>query len=402
MSTKEKVILFLLAALNFTHILDFMIMMPLGNHLMPHFKIDAKAFAVLVSSYSYAAAPTSFLAAFFADSFDRKKFLLFGFIGFAIATFCCGMAPTYGILLAARIVAGLFGGIIGAQVIAIVSDMFTYERRGQAMGAVMSSFAVASSFGVPAALFLANKISWHAPFLVVAGVGFALLPLLYKYVPNMQAHIHNNEKATFASKLALMTDTFKNTVQRRALLFSGLMMFSHFIIIPFINPYMEFNLGYNKELTPLIYLFGGISALVASFFIGKLADKVGKLKVFVVCLLISLPLMLLITNLARVPYVYVLATFAIWFFVATGRGISAQAMVSSVVTPEHRGAFQSFNSCLQQLGTGTAAFLAGYIVKTNPNKSIQHYNWLGFIGTTAMVITLILAVNLFRNLKVKN
>jgi MFS transporter, DHA1 family, inner membrane transport protein len=402
MTKNERLILFLLAALNFTHILDFMIMMPLGNHLMPHFGIDAKAFAVLVSSYSYAAAPTSFAAAFFADSFDRKQFLLFGYVGFLIATLCCGIAPNYGVLLAARTVAGLFGGIIGAQVIAIISDLFTYERRGRAMGAVMSSFAVASTFGVPAALFLANKFSWHMPFLVVAGLGFALLPLLYRYVPSMRAHIKVGQKVTFSSKFALITEAVTNTTQRRALLFSGLMMFSHFIIIPFINPYMEFNLGYHKDLTPLIYLCGGASALVAAFFIGKLADKTGKLKIFTICLVISLPLMLLITNLVRVPYVLVLFTFAVWFFVATGRGITAQAMVSSVVTPEHRGSFQSFNSCMQQLGTGTAAFLAGFIVKTNADKSITNYNWLGYIGTVAMVVTLIIAINLFRKLKVKN
>ncbi len=393
MTNKEKVIVVLLAALNFTHILDFMIMMPLGNHLMPFFKISTQEFSFLVASYTISAFVSSFLAAFFVDNFDRKRVLLFGYIGFLLATLACGIAPSFWFLLIMRVIAGLFGGIIGAQVIAIISDLFTYERRGAAMGAVMSSFALASTFGVPAALYLANAISWHAPFIAVAIMGFVLLPMLMRFVPKMNKHLADFDANR--SKLELIGAIAKNAGNIQALMFSGLIMFAHFIIIPFINPYMEFNLGYKKELTPLIYLSGGLAAFVAAIFLGKLSDKMGKLKIFTICLLISLPLMLIITNLIRIPYGIVLVFFAMWFFVATGRGITAQAMVSNIVQPEYRGAFQSLNSSMQQLGSGLAALVAGQVVSSNAQHQIIGYPWLGMIGVFVMLFTLWLGRKLF-------
>src|SRR4026209_1263310 len=182
MTRKEKIIILLLAGVNFTHILDFMIMMPLGNYLMPFFHITPKQFSVLVGSYPITAFVSGFSAAFFVDRFDRKKVLVFGFIGFLIGTLACGLAPSFGLLLAARILTGLFGGLIGAQVLSIVADLFGYERRGAATGAVMSSFAIASTIGVPFALYLSNLFSWHAPFLLIAGLGVFLTPFLIKYI----------------------------------------------------------------------------------------------------------------------------------------------------------------------------------------------------------------------------
>src|SRR5688500_14705426 len=191
MSRQEKILLFLLAAINFTHILDFMIIMPLGNYLMPYFHISTAKFSFIVSAYSYAAFVSGIIAAFVIDRFDRKKSLLFGYIGFIIGTLLCGLAPDYKFLIAARILAGLFGGLIGAQVLSIVADSFTYERRGQAMGYLMAAFSVASVLGVPISLYLANLISWHAPFILVAGMGAFLIPLTYKYLPPMTAHMVN-------------------------------------------------------------------------------------------------------------------------------------------------------------------------------------------------------------------
>ncbi len=395
MSKNERIILFLLAALNFTNILDFMIMMPLGNYLMPYFNITPQQFSLLVASYTLSASISGFCAAFFVDGFDRKKVLLFAYTGFLVATFACGFAPTYIFLLLARVVAGLFGGLIGAQVISIVSDLFTYERRGRAMGAIMSSFAVASTVGIPLALYLANLISWHAPFIFIAGFGLLLIPFLIKFIPAMNQHL-----ATVKQKPKINTDSFfavfKDKHQYQALIFSGMMMFAHFIIIPFINPYMEFNLGYSKKLTPLIYLVGGIAAFVSANYLGRLSDKIGKLKIFTICLLFSLPMMFLITNLFTIPYWIVLVLFGLWFTVATGRGVTAQAMVSNVVKPEHRGSFQSFNSSMQQLGSGLAALVSGFIITKNADESIANYPWLGYIGIIAMIITLFIARKNFK------
>ncbi len=389
MTKKERVILFLLAALNFTHILDFMIMMPLGNYLMPYFKISPQQFSFLVASYTFSASASGFAAIFFVDGFDRKRLLITAYSGFLIATLACGLAPDYKFLLLARIIAGLFGGMIGAQVISIIADLFLYEVRGRAMGAVMSAFAVASTVGIPLGLYLSNLISWHAPFILIASMGTLLIPLLIYYLPAMNAHLANGVR----QKISI--DGFKGVLkdkkQYTALIFSSLMMFAHFVIIPFINPFLEFNLGYSKKLTPLIYLVGGIAAFASSNYLGRLSDKKGKLKIFSICLLLSLPLMAVITNLVTIPYWIVLVLFGLWFSVATGRGVTAQAMISNVVKPEHRGSFQSFNSSMQQMGSGLAALTAGFVVTKNANGSIAHYAWLGILGIAAMLVTYFIA-----------
>ncbi|HVE61500.1 MAG TPA: MFS transporter, partial [Chitinophagaceae bacterium] len=285
MNRKEKIILFLLASINFTHILDFMIMMPLGNYLMPYFQISPRQFTLLVAAYTLSAGVSGFVAAFFVDRYDRKKILLVGYIGFLLGTIACGFAPSYHLLLVARLIAGVFGGLIGAQVLSIVSDVFTYERRGAAMGAVMSSFSIASTIGVPFALYLSNIFSWHAPFLLVGFLGIVLIPFISKYVPAMDAHIL--EKDEDVRKFDVIKTVWQNPTQRMALLFSGLIMMGHFLIIPFINPYLEFNNGYSKTQTPMVYLVGGIAAFFAANILGKISDRLGKLKVFTICILLS-------------------------------------------------------------------------------------------------------------------
>lgn len=393
MTKKERIIIFLLATLNFTHILDFMIMMPLGNYLMPFFRISPQQFSMLVASYTLAASVSGFCAAFFIDGYDRKKVLLLAFSGFLVATMACGFAPTYSFLLAARLIAGVFGGLIGAQVISIVSDLFVYERRGRAMGAVMSAFAIASTVGIPLALYVSNLISWHAPFIGIATLGFLLIPFIMIYMPAMNAHLVQGHKASM--NLHGFKSVFSDPNQIKALLFTGFVMFGHFIIVPFINPFLEFNLGYSKKLTPLIYLVGGVAAFFSANWLGRLSDKVGKLRIFRICLFLSLPMVILITNLVPISYWIVLVLFAAWFTVATGRGVTSQAMVSNVPDIRHRGSFQNFNSSIQQAGTGLASLLAGFVVVQGDGGKIMNYFWLGIISVFALLIALALAQIVF-------
>jgi MFS transporter, DHA1 family, inner membrane transport protein len=393
MNSKERLILLLLAALNFTHILDFMILMPLGNYLMPYFKISPQQFAVLVSAYTISAAASGFAAAFFVDNFDRKKILIAAYIGFLMGTLACGLAPSFSLLMIARIITGLFGGLIGAQVLSIVADTFPYERRGQAMGAIMSAFAVASTFGVPFALYLANLSSWHAPFLLVGGLGFVLVPFLMRLIPPMTGHLANHKKE---DKIAVLTNILKNKNQYAALFFSGLIMFGHFLIIPFINPYMEFNMGYSKNHTPLVYLVGGIASFFSANILGRFADKYGKLTIFTICVLGAVPFVLILTNMPIAPFFLILLFFGIWFSMSTGRGVTAQAMVSQVVQTEHRGSFQSFNSSMQQLGSGLASLAAGFIVVKGDKGEILHYDWVGFLSIAVLLFSLFLGRRIFR------
>jgi MFS transporter, DHA1 family, inner membrane transport protein len=395
MNRNERILLFLLASINFTHILDFMIIMPLGNYLMPYFHISTQQFSLIVSAYSYAAFTSGIIAAFIIDNFDRKKSLLFGYSGFIVGTLLCGLAPDYKFLIAARIMAGLFGGLIGAQVLSIVADTFSYERRGRAMGYLMAAFSVASVLGVPLSLYVANIISWHAPFILVAIMGFLLIPFIVKFVPPMKGHITANENRKPAEAFLIIFSR-KNALLAIAL--SSLMVFGHFLIVPFINPFMEFNVGFTKNQIPLTYVVGGFATLFSAPFFGKLADRVGKLKVFVICSVLSLPFVYFITNMPAIAFYYVLIATGIWFVVANGRMIAAQAMVSNVIEPQYRGSFMSVNSSLQQLFVGSASFMAGLIVSNDPvTKKIFYYDWVGYLSIAILAFCIFLGYALKRS-----
>ncbi len=398
MSKQERIILFLLAALNFTHILDFMIMMPLNNYLVPALKITAFQFSTLVASYSVSAFFSGLAIAMFIDRFDRKRSLIIAYCGFLLGTLACGVASTYGLLLGARVFAGLFGGIIGAQVLSIVADLFTYERRGQAMGAVMGAFAAASILGVPLSLYLTNffKFDWHVPFLFIGFLGVVFVPLIIRYIPSMTGHIRAKEEKQHLFH-ALIT-VCKVPEQRQALVFSCLLMMGHFLIIPFINPYLEFNKGFSKDFTPMIYLVGGTASLAAAILLGKYADKVGKLPVFSWSVFLSLFMVLIITAMPNVHFSVVLAFFAFWFVVATGRAITAQAMISEVVEANQRGSFMSVNGSVQQLGSGIAALSAGAIVVTEKTGKIHHYHYVGYLSIAVLVGSLVLGRMIFRRI----
>ncbi|KHJ36709.1 purine efflux pump PbuE [Pedobacter glucosidilyticus] len=387
MNSRERVILLLLAALNFTHILDFMIMMPLGNYLMPYFNISSQQFSMLVAAYTFSAGISGFLAAFFVDKYDRKQVLILAYIGFLIGTFCCAISPTYSLLLISRVVAGIFGGLIGAQVLSIVADLIPYERRGTAMGVIMAAFSVASVFGVPFSLYLANIFNWHGPFFFVAGLGIILIPFLIKYLPQMDTHIKlaGGEKV---SPLRLIKDIAQDKNQMLALALSATIMLGHFMIIPFLNPFMEFNKGFSKVQTPMIYMVGGALTLVSSPFLGKLADKIGKHRLFIMMALITTIPIALVTNLPDFPFYQVLCITGFWFVVSTGRMIPAQAMVSNVVSSERRGSFMSINSSVQQIFVGLASVISGLIVVKRADNVILNYNITGYLSIAITLISI--------------
>ncbi len=395
MTKQQRIILLLLAALNFTAILDFMIMMPLGNFLMPHFNISPRYFSWIVAAYPVSAFFSSISAAFFVDRFDRKKVLLLAYTGFLAGTICCGIAPDAGFLMAARVLTGLFGGLIGAQILSIVADTFQYELRGRAMGAIFTAFSVSSIFGVPFSLYLAKLISWHTPFLFIGIVGIVLIPLIIRFLPPMTRHLENGVADTTRPGTVLI-ELAKNKAQLLALALSALLMMGHFLIIPFINPYMEFNVGFTKDQTPLIYMVGGICTLFANFVIGRMADKHGKLRIYLISAAASLLPIFLITNMPAIPFYFVLIVFAFWFSFSTGRAIPAQAMISTVVNPEHRGLFMSFNASVQQLFTGLASVLAGLIVYKDETGRIYRYEWVGYLSIAVVASTLLIAYRLAR------
>ena len=394
MLSKEKIILLILACINFTHIMDFMIMMPLGPQLMKLFQITPAEFGFAVSAYGFTAGASGFISAFFVDKFDRKNVLFFAYCGFVIGTFACALAPSYFWLVAARVLAGLFGGMIGAQVLSIVGDIVPYERRGAAMGTVMVAFSLASVAGVPAGLWLASKYSWHMPFLFIGFIGLFVILLIAFFIPPITKHLHNLESGQKQNPLHILTNILKNPNQVRAITLSGILIMGHFVIIPFIAPSLVSNIGYSQDNIFLIYLVGGALTIFTSPMVGKLADKRGKYPIFVIFALLSFVPIWLITNLWTVPIWFVLVIAGLFFIAANGRMIPIQAMISSVVSPQQRGGFMAINSSVQQLSTALAANIGGVLVYQVPNGRLENYPLVGYFGIALIGLCIFLAKKL--------
>lgn len=369
--------------------MDFMIMMPLGPQLMDLLDITPQQFSLAVSAYAITAGISSFISAFFVDQFDRKKVLTFAYIGFIIGTFSCAFAPNYAFLVAARVLAGLFGGLIGAQVLAIVADTFEYNRRAAAMGVLMTAFSAASVAGVPTGLWLAAQYSWHVPFLAIGFLGIGVLLLITLVLPSMTRHIQ--EKSPDRKRFQVLTDIFKTPNQMRALSLSIVLMMGHFAIIPLITPSLVGNVGYEQDKIFLIYFVGGLLTIFSAPLVGKLADQKGKYPVFVFFALSSLIPVWLITNLWPMPLWSVLTISGLFFVVVNGRMIPTQALISSVVKPQQRGGFMSINSSMQQLSTGVAAVIGGALVTESPSGRLEHYDWVGYFSITLILASVWLA-----------
>jgi predicted MFS family arabinose efflux permease len=235
---------------------------------------------------------------------------------------------------------------------------------------------------------------------MIGGVGIVITPFVIRIIPKMRGHIQPSVLSVLP--LESLSIVIRNSAQRSALLFSGLLMLGHFLIIPFINPYIEFNKGFSKDMIPMIYLVGGIASLISAIFLGRVADKIGKLRVFLYSVFFSLFMVLIITHLPDIHYALIIGFFSLWFMLATGRAITSQAMISEVVKPEQRGSFMSINGSIQQLGQGIAALLAGAIVLTERSGKILRYNWVGYLSAIVLTASFFLAYYLFRKLDKKN
>lgn len=391
---RERLLLFTLAAAMFTHIMDFMIMMPLGPQLMRLFDITPQQFSLLVASYTITAGLSGFATAFLIDRYDRKVSLLFIYSGFALGTLACAFAPTYGVLLVTRSVTGAFGGVLGAVILAIVSDAIPLERRARGIGVVMASFGVASVVGVPFGLFLASKFSWQQPFIILGGLSIAIAALMTIYIPSMTGHVNANGHL---SPGEVLKNIFGNRNSRMGLTFSSLLMLGHFTIIPFVAPYMVGNVGFSESQLAYIYFVGGMCTLVFSPWVGRMADKYGRLRIFTIFgSLVIIPI-LIITNLVPIPIWLALIITAVFFIFSNGRMVPSTTIETSIIRPEWRGSYMSIRSSVQQLSSGLAASIAGMIIDEQPStvqlhaKALSHYNYVGGIAVFFSLVALFVA-----------
>ncbi len=385
----EKALLWTLAAINFIHIVDFMILMPLGPQLMRIFDLGPAEFSLLVSSYTFSAGASSFFGAFFLDRFDRKQILIWVYIGFTIGTLACAISPNYGVLLAARVVSGLFGGLTSALILAIIGDVIPDERRGRAMGLVMAAFSFASVMGVPIGLFLASISNWHTPFFILAALAMASFVMIFKFIPPIRDHLGKELKRPHP--LLVISRVTSNSNQMRAIALSVMMMFGQFMIIPFLSPYNVANVGFTELQLTYIYIAGGAFTIFTSPWVGKLSDRHGKLKVFTVFMLLNLIPIGIVTHLGITPIPLVLVVTTMFFVTSNGRYVPAAAIITGTAKPENRGSFLSFNSAVQQLAAGLASLIAGLIIGENELGQLTNFNLVGYLAIFFSVLCIPLA-----------
>ena len=387
MKRKELFILLLLAGINFTNIVDFMVMMPLAPQFQKAFIMNTEQWSFVVSSYGFAAFLSGLLSIFFIDKVGRKKFLILAYTGFIIATFLCSKASSLHLLIAARILTGLFGGLIGTIVLSIVGDLIPLERRARAMGIVMIGFSAAAALGVPLGIYFADKFSWHVPFVAISIFASVLLLLSLITIPKLQGHLQNNDKPKV---LEALKQIFGNKNRTRALLFFSVLIFGQFLVIPFLSPFLVENLDFTNRDLMYIYLAGGFCTIVSSPIIGRLSDKFGRKKVFNYLLVISSLPVYLLTTLSSKSLGYALFVSALFFVLVSGRIIPALSMVIATAESKIRGTFMSLRSSFQQLFSAAAAYVSGLIVVENVDGSYQHYDWTGYISILICLTTLLL------------
>jgi len=386
----QKFVIAILAFLQFTIVLDFMILSPLGAILLKELGIGTQQFGLVVSAYAFSAGISGILAAGFADRFDRKKLLMFFYAGFLVGTFLCGIAPDYHFLMGARIVTGLFGGVIGSISFAIIADLFPMQMRGRVMGTVQSSFAASQILGIPVGLFLANHFGWHAPFLFIVAIGLAVGVLIALKLKPLTGHL---EAAGHRHPLRHLWKTASNP--RYLVGFSATMLLATggFMMMPFGSAFSVHNMGVPLERLPMVYMITGLAALAGGPLLGRLSDRIGKYRMLVISTLLCSLVVAWFTHFGLTPLWLVILANCLMFVTISGRMVSSMALTSAMPALSDRGAYMSVSSSMQQMAGGVSAWLAGMIVVQTSTGRIEHYDTLGWVVIGAMLLTMVLMYN---------
>jgi len=383
----QKFLIAILTILQFTVILDFMVLAPLGAILMPTLHITPQQFGWVVSAYALSAGASGLLAAGFADRFDRKNMLMLFYVGFLVGTLFCGLAPNYHALLAARIFTGIFGGVIGAISFAIVTDLFPMEVRGRVMGYLQMAFASSQVFGLPLGLYAANHWGWHSPFIMIVALGIPVGFIIFLRMQGVNAHLalkidrhpfHHIWKT-------VSTPRYLQGFAATTLLATG-----GFMLMPFSSAFATGNLGLSLDDLPLLYMVTGVCAMIAGPVAGRLSDTIGKYPVFVGASLAGIAIALYFTQLSITPLWFVMVLNGVLFIMITGRIVSSSALISGVPAPQDRGAYMGISSAFQQISGGISSAIAGLIVTENAHHILEHYDVLGYVVAGTMLITIIM------------
>jgi predicted MFS family arabinose efflux permease len=381
----EWLLLLVLAGVQFTHSMDFMVLVPLGPQCREELDITPEQFAWVVGSYGFAAAAGGLLAASVIDRFGRRSVLLFLYGGFTLGTLFCAVAPTYGWLLLARSLVGCFGGIVGAVIMVIIGDAIPEARRGRATGVVMTAFSVASIAGLPAGIMLGNRYGVRAPFGALAFVAAGVFVAAFRILPPLRGHL-GSEGASSAGTLSVLT----RPAHLRAYALTVLLVAGSFTVAPHFGDFLVHNVGRSKDDLAYVYLCGGLASFLTLPQVGRLADWFGKRQVFHVMAACTLVTMLVMTNLPPVPLAELLTVTTLYFVFTSGRWVPAMALVTASAAPRYRGSFMSLNSAVQQLSMGLAATVAGAVVREGADGRLTGYSTAGLLAAAATAASMVL------------
>lgn len=396
-SRYEVFIIVVLTITQFTIILDFMVLSPLGAILLKELSINPAQFGMVVSAYAFSAGASGLLAAGFADKFDRKKLLLFFYIGFIIGTMLCAMASNYIFLLTARIVTGIFGGVIGSICYAIVTDLFRIEVRGRVMGFLQMAFAGSQVLGIPIGLYFANLWGWHSPFWMIVILSIIIAGVIIIYMKPIDMHLKLQKKVNAFTHLV---KTISQIEYLKAFGATTLLATGGFMLMPFASAYSVNNMGIDINDLPLLYMVTGVCSMAAGPLIGKLSDSRGKFTVFLFGSVLTIIIVLIYCHLGITPLWAAMLISVFMFIGVSSRMIPSQALLSAVPAPQDRGAFMSVNSSVMQVSGGIATFVAGLIIFQTSSGYLENYDVLGYVVSFAMIVSAVMIYYL--NIYVKN
>ena len=385
---RERRLIWLLALVQFTLIMDFMVMMPLGPQIMTAFAISPSKFAAAVSAYSWCSGLSALLAATYIDRFDRRKLLIAAYVLFALSNLACACATSYSLLLASRAFAGITGGVLSAGVMAIVADVVPFQRRGAATGIIMTGFSMAAIAGVPAGVVLGAHFHWSAPFWLLAALTMMIAIATSRIVPPIAEHL-SKQRPSLAETLPTLGRLLTHPRHMRAFALTFLIMLAQMLVIPFISPMLVANHGVAPGRISWLYMAGGAATFITSRAIGRLADRIGHRAVFRLFGVLALVPALVITHLPNIPFWMMVPGFALFMILSSGRIVPMQAILTTVPDAQHRGAFLSANSAVQSLGTGCGAWLGGLMLSTGAGGHIVGYGINGWVSVAVASLALI-------------
>jgi predicted MFS family arabinose efflux permease len=386
-SAKEKRLLWSLACVQFCLVADFMVLSPMGPVLMRDFKVGPKELGWLITAYTFSAAIAGLVGSLFVDRFDRRVYLLTLLVLFGVGEIACALAPGYDALFICRLYCGACAGLAGAVLQTIAADVIAPERRGAAIGTVMTGFSLASVAGVPIGLFFASYFGWHAPFIFLTLCVVLVWVACRINIPSMSAHVSVHREAK-GGLFRPLIEVVKNPNHIKAYGLVALLLFSSFMVIPFISVYAVANIHIPEKQLSLIYLMGGAATFFTSRYVGKLTDQLGARKMFQIMSVVAIASVLITTHLVPVPIWVVLLSSTLFFIVVPARMIPSMTMINAMAVPHMRGTFMSLLGAVQSTVQGLAALLATLIISRSSTGELQHYHWVGYCSVAFIIASL--------------